>query len=121
MFNDENTNINFSECLGSEYLEFSNDTVKDLTPPEKASRALLQFYTNEAGIMTIGLEKLAYTPVAVLTESNELPTQGFTGKVGVKLFNMAIYEVRGIKNLAQTSFIAFGNGYTCYCFIQYFK
>ncbi|MBS1635240.1 MAG: hypothetical protein JST26_04900 [Bacteroidetes bacterium] len=121
MFTSENDNINYSECIGTELIECSDAEIKDLTPPAEATRALLQFFTNEAGILSIGTSKLAYTPIAVLTESGQSPEQGFTGRVGIKLFHMAIYEVRGLKNLAQTRFLPFTNGYTCLCSIQYFK
>ena len=75
----------------------------------------------EITLMTIGVDKLSYTPVVVITEGLTDPAPGWSGVCGIKLFHMAIYEVCGFKNVQLTKLVRFADGYTAYASVLYFK
>ncbi len=120
MITNPNENINYSECIATEFLMCSNEESKELTPPSLATKALLQFYTDDYGEKVIGFSRMCYWPIVSLTQNEDKPTQGYKG-IGFKIANMRYCEIHGLKNIANTKFIPFSNGYPLFCFIQYFK
>src|ERR1043165_3855113 len=105
---------NTGDCIGSDYISFSGAAVQTIPTKLQAGRALLQFYTNETGISTIGRDTMGVNPLVMVTEDGSTPQQGFTSQKGIGLFHMAIYEVSGQANIAAAKFVAFATGYTVF-------
>ncbi len=120
MFSNVNDNINYSECIATELISFSNRKIRELTPPSEASKAVLQFYTYNNGCKIVELFESQSKPIVSVIQSNEKPEPGFKGK-GFKIPNMGCYQVFGLKNIANTKFIPFHSGYVVFCFVQYFR
>lgn len=114
--------VNLNDALGTGNNSGSGAVAVSLPSiPVQATRAVVQFYTNAAGIAAIGPANLATTPLVNVTDDGSTPDQGFTGVVGLRLFNMASVEVIGKNNLANFKYIPFANGYTVYCQTIYYK
>lgn len=120
MFNNFNDNSNYSECIANEFLETLNDEIKELSPPSEASKAVLQFYTDDDGVRILDYAAMPFKPIVAITQNEDKPEQGYKGK-GFKIANMGYYKIEGFKNIAQTKFIPFDNKYVVFCFIQYYK
>ncbi len=120
MFSNLNDNINYSEYIATELFAFSSNEVKELTPPSEATKAVLQFYTDEAGIRLIGETQISYVPIVAISQSDNNPEQGYKGN-GFKIPNLNYHTVKGLKNIAKTKFIPFNSGYDVFCVVQYYK
>lgn len=112
---------NLGDCIKTETFNFTaGDGVQTLPENKSASKALIQFYTDAAGVAAIGTDVMAYQPLVVLTEDGTTPVATYAG-VGIKLFNMSIYEVTSGENIDNFKVRAFAAGYTVYCQIHWFK
>lgn len=112
---------NIGDCIKSETFSFtSGDGIQTLPANPNASRALIQFYTDDIGVEAITAAIMAYQPLVALTEDGTDPVASYAG-VSMKLFNMSIYEVETGNNTDAFKVIAFAAGYTVYCQIQWFK
>lgn len=111
-----NDNINAQESLDSIIISFTGIEVETIPAVVGARSALLQFYTDAAGIALIGSN-----PLAVIDETGVAVHAGYTGVRGFILQDMSFYAVNGVKNLSRAKFMAFAAGYTVYCKVTYFK
>lgn len=121
MFQNENDNINYSECVGSEFLILRGEKGKELNPPDYATRAKIQCFLDEQGIRKAKPAKLRYTPIASITQTGQDIKPGYSEKVGIKLLHLDIYEVKALKNLSNAKLVAFQPTINCYCIVEYFK
>lgn len=112
---------NIGDCIKTETFSFTQgDGVQSLPENKNASKALVQFYTDAIGVEVIGAAVMAYQPLVVLTEDGTNPVASYAGK-GIKLFNMAIYEVESGENIDNFKVLPFAPGYTVYCQINWYK
>lgn len=111
-----NDNINAQESLDSKIISFTGAAVETIPAVEGARSALLQFYTDVAGLAIIGSN-----PLVVIDETGVAVHAGYVGVRGFMLPNMSFYAVNGVKNLSRAKFIPFAVGYNVYCKITYFK
>ena len=121
MFHNENDNINFSECISTEFITLQGEKAKGLTPPDNATRANIQCYLDERGIKKVKAAKLRYTPVLSISQSEQDIKPGYAAKAGIKLLHLETYELRAIKNLSSARLVAFQPNVICYCIVEYFK
>lgn len=121
MFHNENDNINYSECIGTELITLQGERAKGLTPPDNATRAKIQCYLDEQGIKKVKPCKLKYTPILSITQSGQDVKPGSSAKVGIRLLHLETYEVKAIKNLSNTRLMTLQYNVTCYCVVEYFK
>lgn len=112
---------NIGDCIKTETFSFTSVSgVQTLPANANASKALLQFYTNAAGVAAIGVDVMAYQPLVSLTEDSTTPVASYAGN-GIKLFNASMYEVETGGNIDAFKVIAFAAGYTVYCQIHWYK
>ena len=73
-------NKNNSQCIAAKEIVLQIGSTNPVNIPEvdEARSAILQVYTDTPGIAHITTAKLGYTPVAVISEGPDAPTQGFT-------------------------------------------
>lgn len=109
------------DCILTETFSFTSaDGVQTLPTNKSASKALLQFYTDNTGVAAIGTDVLAYQPLVSCTEDGTTPVASYAGK-GIKLFQASMYEVESGENIDNFKVIAFAAGYTVYCQINWYK
>lgn len=113
---------NLGDCIKTTVTSFTSASgvVTLPTPPVNASRCLLQFYTDAAGVAAIGTDVMAYQPLCHLTEDGTTPVATYAG-VGLKMFNMSFFEVETGNNIDNLKLIAHTAGYTVYCQMHWYK
>lgn len=95
-------NINHEAAIGFETINLTGDDVYQLTPPDGACRATLQF------ISTTGIEGIPQSkPIARITEFSQLDLdESFDNGSAIGksfyTFDYMYYYVAGIKNIIQT-------------------
>lgn len=107
---------NAHECIGTTVISFTGTDIETIPEFKGAQSALLQFYTDAAGMSVVGS-----APIAVIDEKGTGITPGYTGTNGFLLSQLSFYAVSGIKNLANVKFTPFASGYTVYCKVNYYK
>lgn len=118
--------IDNSQCIGAAEIVIgaAASAAVQLPTMEGATKAILQFFTDDAGVIVIGVSKIGYTPIAVICESTDAATQGLPGSnagKGFLLYNLSNYEVYSQKNLQQTTIMSYATGYNVYCRILFYK
>lgn len=92
MIREFNNNINWRQCLKQDCVTLNSAAEKTIPNVKYANRVLLQFF-DPADITTT-------KAVASIAENGETPDANVTsGTKGLVLFNNAMFEVQGIKNL----------------------
>jgi len=115
--------VNKGDCIGVDSMTIASGTAsQNITCSyPNATKALIQVWTDAAGITAIGTDVMAYQPLAVLNETGSAAVSGYAGTKGLFLFHMAMYEIETKQNIDAAQIIPFTTGYNTYVRINYYK